>query len=146
MAFNLFKKKKENVVDFTPRDSNMPIPAKMKDKLMAGNSQTSIVSASSPSSNTSGQSSGGFFSFFGGSSDSSSTTSSPSPAPASTPTTDFWGNPVSSCSSQTSPSHDVSDINHRISRMTDRLELSEKKIERLERKLGIIGEGQDQDV
>jgi len=30
--------------------------------------------------------------------------------------------------------------------MTDRLELSEKKIERLERKLGIIGEGQDQDV
>jgi hypothetical protein len=157
MAINWLKKKKE-VVDFRPRDSDMPIPAKMRERLMAGkasiidNSNTS--NSSSSSSNSS--SSGGFFSFFGGGSSSESNSNANNfNAPISEAKTDFWGNPISSGEGSSSSSNNsfssstssnqnfdklessLNDVIYRLSRLTDRFELIEKKIERVERKLGI---------
>jgi hypothetical protein len=149
MAFDLFKKKKE-VVDFRPRDSDMPIPAKMKERLMSTRPSSGIITTSSePSSTTTSASSsgsGGFFSFFGGNSDSGSSSS-----PASEAKTDFWGNSTSSSDSSSSTtissssSYDklessLNDVIYRLSRLTDRFELVEKKLERVERKLGIGSE------
>lgn len=142
-----FKKKKE-VVDFRHRDSDMPIPAKMKEKFGITNASNTDLSNVPKSSST-----GGFFSFFGGNNDSISSSSSKE----SEAKTDFWGNPVSSNSSSNSSSssnnnlsnnlgfdkieNSIGDLAYRISRITDRLELVEKKFERIERKLGIGGEG-----
>jgi hypothetical protein len=156
MVFGLFEKKKE-VVDYRPKDSDMPIPAKMREKLMGTanpvastyvpDEETSPTSAIPPVSN----SGGGFFGFFGGGSDnsnsntsSSTTTAASETQPASTQV-DFWGNPVNneSSSSESSSSNypssknvssQLSDIIYRLGGITDRLELVEKKMDRLERR------------
>ena len=74
-----------------PKDADMPIPEKMRERLLPAKAYTSnTVSAASQTEN----SSGGFFGFFGGGdSSSSSSVSSNSAAPAVEETkTDFWGN------------------------------------------------------
>ena len=141
MAFNLFGKKKE-IVDFRPRDSDMPIPAKMKDKFGIKNQavspsfeglQSSSSSSTIPSNQSSQSTGGGFFNFFGGSSDASPATTS---SPVAEVKTDFWGNPVQTNNEPVSnPSS--TDSTYKLSHITDRLELIEKKLERLERKMGI---------
>lgn len=153
MAFNLFKKKKE-VVDLTGSVSGgIPIEGYMKRKGGASQQADSISSASSTGSGSSGSSSsgGGFFGgFFGGGSSSADSSASPasssSAAPAQSMQTDFWGNPVNTNTSSSAPSSassgsdsQISDILYRLSNMSDRIELIEKKIDRAERKLGISG-------
>ncbi|MDP1728843.1 MAG: hypothetical protein Q8L27_01425 [archaeon] len=154
----LFSKKKE-VIDLRNRDADMPIPAKMRERLMAGNinyAASSIIptteTTNSNSSGSSQDSGGGFFGFFGGadsssnsslssSTDSTETIQATTPI-ASTQATDFWGNPIatndslgSSAASRIVSSNETD--NRRISKMLDRLELIEMKLDRIERKVGI---------
>jgi len=156
MAFDLFKKKKE-VVDFRPKDSNMPIPARMRDRLMGNSGEnividsksssdsinsTPIFSPASPSSSSSGSgSSGGIFSFFGGGS-SSNNPAETQPDPVQT---DFWGNAVnnnstgalgSSSSDIEKLSTRIGDLSTQISRVADRIDLIERKMDRFERRGG----------
>ena len=151
MALNWFSKKEKSreVVDFTPKDSDMPIPAKMKEKLLAGRlpvaGAVNLASSSSPQSSASQGSSGFFGGFFGGSasSDSSSSLAQTPQASQTSPATDFWGNPVnnSASSNQTAASDSqINDVLYRVSRLTDRIELLEKKLDRAERKIGISRE------
>ena len=83
MAFDFLKKRKD--VDLRPRDSDMPIPAKMRGRFLSDvsapvNITSTTPSSSSASSSGSSSSSGGLFGFFGGSSyDSSSSASSYAP-------------------------------------------------------------------
>lgn len=126
----MFKKKQE-VVDLRPRDSDMPIPSKIRERLMAsgktqvinGNSVSDTLDSSATPVNTSSStsSSGGFFNFFGGS-DSS--------------TTETTNNSSSSSSSLDLEKVDskINDLLYRFSRLTDRVELLEKKMDRFERK------------
>lgn len=148
MAFDMFKKKKE-VMDFRPKDSDMPIPTKMRERLLAGRSSLVTSSSSTDTTNSSNASSstgsgGGFFSFFGGGSDSTnsgSTSSSPSPSSSSG---SFWdaGTNTSSTSSSSYNSGttlekletSLNDLLYRFSRLIDRVELLEKKMDRVERK------------
>lgn len=144
----LFGKKKE-VVDLRPKDADMPIPARMREKLLPAKSGASIISsASSTASPTETSSnSGGFFGFFGGGDSSSSAASTNSSSAVSAPAveetkTDFWGNPVSTASNSSvsinnQNDNSVGEMSYKLSRMTDRLELVEKKLGRMERKLGI---------
>jgi hypothetical protein len=142
MAFELFKKRKE-VVDFRKKDSDMPVPAKIKERLMAGKTSSGmIVTSANPSESSTTQSSGGFFGFFGGSDSSSSNASSPEVKTEAK--TDFWGNSVSTSTNEGSSSNynsnsdtRLNDVLYKLTRVTDRLELVEKKIDRIERKLGI---------
>jgi hypothetical protein len=126
-------KKKKEVLDLRPKDSDMPLPAKMREKLIAGprisliagNSTSasvdsrSIDTSSSTSANSSSNSSGGFFSFFGGGDSSSSVSDS------------------SSSVISDNTSSQVGDLSYRLSRLLDRIELVEKKLERLERRNGV---------
>lgn len=146
----LFGKKKE-VVDLRPRDADMPIPAKMRERLISGNSNanssaiptTETTSSSASSSQSSGS---GFFGFFGGSDSSSNSAATPTSSTETnqTPTTDFWGNSVMSNASSSSSNEAVvssdANLSSRISKMIDRLELVEMKLDRLERKVGIKAE------
>lgn len=148
-------KKKVEVVDLRPKDSDMPIPSKIRERLMAsgktqtvgGNSFSDALESNSstsisPSSSANQSSSGGFFSFFGGS-DSSSSSASSSDSSVKPPTS-FWdaNNSTSSVNSSSSPTSSsserietqVNDLLYRFSRLIDRVELVEKKLERLERK------------
>ena len=143
MAFNLFKKKKE-VVDFRPRDSDMPVPQKIKDRLITGKSN-SISPASSSEIPSTAPSSGGFFNFFGGS-DSQTKASTASDSVNSEVKTDFFGNPLNNPSPALSSTNNFSssntnlhetridDVSSRLSRLLDRVELLEKKMDRLDRR------------
>lgn len=146
MAFNIFGKKKE-VVDFRPRDSDMPVPQKIKDRLIAGKTN-SVSSGSTSEIPTTAPSGGGFFNFFGSSNDNSSTSSAPiiSDSTASEVKTDFFGNPLNSSSPVSSSTNSFSssstnlnetridDVSTRLSRLLDRVELLEKKMDRLDRR------------
>lgn len=141
---SLFSKKKE-VVDLRPRDSDMPIPAKMKERLLAGNvSNVSSIGSSATLANSEISSSGqGLFGFFGGSDSSSNSpvsSSTNNETPITETKTDFWGNPInnntSNANSSTTNFYD-DNSSHKISKMLDRLELIEKKLDRIERKIGI---------
>jgi predicted RNase H-like nuclease (RuvC/YqgF family) len=125
-------KKKQEVVDLRPRDSDMPIPSKIRERLMAsgktqvinGNSVSDSLEASVPavtSSSSNSSSSGGFFNFFGGG-DSSNNESS---ASASSNNRSLDLEKVDS---------KINDLLYRFSRLTDRVELLEKKMDRFERK------------
>jgi predicted RNase H-like nuclease (RuvC/YqgF family) len=125
-------KKKQEVVDLRPRDSDMPIPSKIRERLMAsgktqvinGNSVSDSLEASVPavtSSSSNSSSSGGFFNFFGGG-DSSNNESS---ASASSNNSSLDLEKVDS---------KINDLLYRFSRLTDRVELLEKKMDRFERK------------
>ncbi len=127
-------KKKQEVVDLRPRDSDMPIPSKIRERLMAsgktqvinGNSVSDTLEAAAPasaSSSSNSSSGGGFFNFFGGS-ESSNTESSTSP-----------GSTSSSLDLEKVDSK-INDLLYRFSRLTDRVELLEKKMDRFERKEG----------
>jgi len=155
MAFGLFRKKKE-MVDLRPRDSDMPVPPKIKERLDAQKSAS--ISETPPVASGTGSNSGGFFGFFGGNSGDSTNTQggSSSVNPTSNQATsevktDFWGNPLGSgsslSSSVSSPSSgneklesSIKDVIYRLSRLSDRLELIEKKVDRIERKIGISSE------
>ncbi len=145
----LFKKKNE-VVDFRPKDADMPIPTKMRERLLAGKPDSSTLSLNSSATttpNSSTSSGSGFFSFFGGSSD-SSTSSSPvsSSSVSNSSSGSFWdaGTNTSSSSSLNSNSNSsfdklessLNDLLYRFSRLVDRVELLEKKMDRVERKDG----------
>lgn len=149
----LFKKKKE-VVDFRPKDSDMPIPAKMRDRLLSGKGNTGIVTSADPSTNSSSSTSsgssgsGGFFSFFGGSDSSSSNSSSSNTSSSSSGS--FWDAGTNTSSSSSSSSYNsgttlekletsLNDLLYRFSRLVDRVELLEKKMDRVERKDGSGG-------
>ena len=148
MAFELFKKKKE-LVDFRPKDSDMPIPVKMRDRLLGGRASPSSsisnliaqapLSTPSPSSSSGSSSSGGFFSFFGG--DSGSSSSSNDSSSSSSPATSFWDAGTNTAPSSSSSGSDkiessLNDLLYRFSRLMDRVELLEKKMDRFERKDG----------
>lgn len=146
MAFGLFKKKRE-VIDWREKDSDMPIPAKMMEKLKAQRTSISTTApVSSIASDKPAESSGGFFSFFGGGSNSTDSANSTSTPSSITPVqeevkTDFWGNPIAvKQDSIVRPAADSSihtrldDVSSRFTRLMDRVELLEKKIERLERR------------
>ena len=142
-----FLKKKEEVMDLRKRDSDMPIPVKMRERLITGQSSSSLVSSSATSSSTpeSSNSGGGFFSFFGGSSDSSSSSSNNlNSSSNNSSSSDLLGGISNAGSLSNSDSEklqtQLGDLMYKFSRQTDRLELAEKKIERLERKLGIGNE------
>jgi len=152
MAFDVFKKKKD-VVDFRPKDADMPIPLKMRERLLAGKSNSIITPVSSDNSSTNSSSSGsggGFFSFFGGGSDSanSSSASSSTSSSSSSSSGSFWDagtNTSSTNSSSSSSSVDklessLNDLLYRFSRLIDRVELLEKKMDRVERKDNPSGE------
>lgn len=150
MVFGLFGKKKE-VVDFRPRDSDMPIPSKMKEKLIGGNNPITSTytpeesNTPTPSSSTTSSSGGGFFGFFGGGNDSSSSTNSTTtPTQTNSTQVDFWGNPVNTPAVESNTSSEsnsqLNDVLYRLSRIADRLELVEKKIDRLERRNGANSE------
>jgi hypothetical protein len=143
MPFGMFKKKKE-VLDLRPRDSDMPIPNKIKERLISVNSSGGLGLSSSSNSSSSlspiipsgsiesssqtssgNENSGGFFSFFGGS-DSSSNSSSSS----------LFSNSTLTSSDLDKTDSKVNDLHYRFSRLLDRVELLEKKMDRLERKDG----------
>ncbi len=148
MAFGMFKKKKE-VVDLRPKDADMPIPAKMRERLLPAKSNiVNTASANSQAESGNSSSGGGFFGgFFGGGSSSDSISTVKTSAPEAK--TDFWGNPISTNNTDSSSNSDlasssnnesssqIGEIAYKLSRFTDRLELIEKKIDRLQRKLGI---------
>lgn len=146
MAFDMFKKKKE-VVDFRPKDSDMPIPTKMRERLLAGRPSlaTSPVSSDSSSTNSSSTGSGGgFFSFFGGGSDSTSSPTTSSSSLPSSSSGSFWDATPNSSSTNSSSYNSgttlekletsLNDLLYRFSRLIDRVELLEKKMDRVERK------------
>lgn len=144
----LFKKKE--VLDLTKRgiDSDVPTDGYFKRKGLTASSinsnslslnnsdSTTQTTSNQPVQEQSTQSSGGFFSFFGGSENSSSTTSNSNASSFSNS-----GSSTSSPSTSTVDQADfnrlktqLEDMNYRFSRVLDRLELLEKKMDRLERK------------
>jgi predicted ribosome quality control (RQC) complex YloA/Tae2 family protein len=139
MAFSFFKKKED--IDLTKKgiDSDVPVEGYFKRKGKTPSTQAIDSSSQTSSAETQTSSSGGgFFSFFGNSDSSSS--SSNSNATSSTPSS---SSDYSSYSNSSSPSNSadteklktqLDDLSYRISRILDRIELLEKKMDRLERK------------
>jgi len=128
MAFNLFKKKKQQDMDLTGSVSGgIPLPKHLQKKINPLKAENGIITLSDTSSQTSPETpqttpanSGGFFNFFGN--DSSSYSSTPTPASDS----------ISQDSLQIN--NKLSEISDRLSKLLDRVELLERKIDRLERK------------
>jgi hypothetical protein len=164
MPFSIFPKKKSDL-DLRPKESDMPIPIKMREKLLA-NSKTRIINGNTLSdsleapladqigstaqqTNSSNSSGGGFFNFFGGS-DSNQKTENTTSSSSNSSSTSFWdvGTNTTATNSSTSSSitsnsnserieSSLNDLLYRFSRLMDRVELLEKKMERLDRRMGI---------
>lgn len=125
--------KKREVLDLTKKgiDSDVPTEGYFKRKNISSslvsqntsplNQASSSFSPATTETTSPTPNSGGFFNFFG---DSSSST--PTPATSSTNTSNFVDN--EKLKSQ------LDDLNYRFSRVLDRLELLEKKMDRFERK------------
>jgi hypothetical protein len=139
MVFGLFKKK--NVLDLRA-SGGIPTKGYLKRKGISGEQVSLNKQEASSSGNLS--SGGGFFGFFGNSDSGSDSNNN---SGASNANTDFWGNPVlgsGSGSRGVSPNVSVTeisrmqerlnDISDRFSRLLDRVELLEKKMERAERR------------
>lgn len=134
MAFGWFKKKE--VVDLRKGQSDIVVSDDVKKRF--ANQQTlneppanaASTSAPSPSS----QESGGFFSFFG-SSNAGNVSSMPSPPSATSDAISYSGS--DNGDKIESLNKRIDELSLGISRLTDRVDLNERKIERLERRTGV---------
>lgn len=138
MVFDFFKKKKEVVDLSSANSSGIPASGYLKRKTISTTQgQESIRSNNSllsPNQN-SNQNSGGFFSFFGSSDNSNSSSPVSSPAQTSAYGSSYNSNPSSeSLETIEKLKSQIEDISYKLSRMIDRLELLEKKMDRLERR------------
>jgi len=136
MIFDFFKRKKE-VLDLRKKDG-MPVPAKIKEKLLAKESNSSsILTASNTSTETQKQESPNAWNL-GGIFDNPNLSSSVSNVPNNLNTdgqTSSIGNQNLNLEKFESQ---LNDMSYKLSSFSDRLELLERKVERLERKSGII--------
>jgi len=129
MAFNFFKQKKQQDMDLTGSLSGgIPLPKHLQKKIVPIKSSDGIITLSDTYSQTSPETSqtpatssgGGFFNFFGN--DSSSYASTPTPAID------------SSYPNNLQTTNKLDEISGRLSKLLDRVELIERKIDRFERK------------
>lgn len=124
MAFNWFRKKE--IIDLRKGQNDIVVSDKIKQKFT--NQQ---ISNQAPSSATS-QENRGFFSFFGSSSASeASSMQTPVPSPPSISSNSEILDKIERLNKR------VDELFTGISRLVDRVDLNERKIERLERKTGV---------
>ena len=136
MAFNWFKKKE--VIDLRKGDSDIIVSDDVKKRFNQQASAGTVPEPSAPSSTTgTSQESGGFFSFFG-SSNASNVSSMQTPAATETSTASGYGNSNTEIMDKLERlDKRINELFTGISRLTDRVDLNERKIERLERKTGV---------
>jgi len=137
MAFNWFKKKE--VMDLRKGQSDIVVSDDVKKRFASQQSSGTAPAPSSAPATSSQDSGGGFFSFFGSSS-ASEASNMQTPQATTTETPSYAGSSAGNTEIMDKLERldkRISELFTGVSRLTDRVDLNERKIERLERKTGV---------